>query len=355
MYEDRYVRRGEIYRVRLDTGWDSEQGATRPALIISSDAGNRTSPCVIVAYLTTKDHEIGVRFGPTKATGIPSYVCCEQLATVSKKRITGNIMGSLSPNEMKEVESKLDEVLDLGYIDDAPVKEKEQEINALKLQMAELKSEVFRLKTSLDAKADEILTRDVEIAVHKRMYEKAVGIIAAMRAEPDMPENPRFRKVETPKVPPESPKNPEPPTNPEPVETQLVDINTASFNKLRSVGMSNNVVLAVIDNRPYTSVEDLKKVPGVNAKMYGIIEKKVCCVPVKVEEQGVTITETAKVNVNTASAQEIHDFTGLHMTACYAITGKRNQIGRFISLDELVIPGRLSAKLLEKYRDKLEV
>lgn len=365
MYDDKYVRRGEIYSVIQEGALPGEQGASRPALIISNNTGNDTSPVVIVAFLTTRDHNIGIHYGPTKATGRPSYIMCEQLGTISKQRL-GRLLGSLTPNEMREVEAKLDEVLDLGYVDDTPVKEKEQEINALKLQLEELKSEVFRLKTSLDATRDEVLTRDVEIAVHKRMYEKAVGVIAAMRAEPDMPENPRFpnKKIAEPPKPVEEPKKPEPPKNPEPPKPKLTDINTATFSQLRGIGLSNGIVLAVINGRPYKKVEDLKKIPGVTGKLYGIIEKKICCVPVqeeeppKVEEPVVEPVEEpkpTKVNVNTASAVEIHEFTGLSMVASYAITGKRKQVGRFISLDELVIPGRLSAKLLEKYRDKMEV
>jgi DNA uptake protein ComE-like DNA-binding protein len=186
----------------------------------------------------------------------------------------------------------------------------------------------------------------------------------------------------------ESPKNPTPskPLEPKPVEKpKLLDINTATFTQLRGIGLSNNIVLAVINKRPFKRVEDMKNVPGMNAQKYNIIEKKICCVPlpedkeppkiVVLEEEPkeepvevkvvpeseevvekVTVSEQPKkVNVNTASAQEIHDFTGLSMNACWAITGKRKVVGRFTSLDELVIPKRLSAKMLETCRDKMEV
>lgn len=358
-----YVRRGEIYRVRLDTGIGSEQGVSRPALIISSNEGNRASPLVIVAYMTTKDHNIGIHYGPTKATGIPSYVQCEQIYTVSKQRLV-HLMGQLSENEMRDVDSRLDEVLDLGYIDDAPLKEKEQEINALKLQMEELKSEVFRLKTSLSAKEDEILTRDVEIAVHKRMYEKAVGIIAAMRAEPDVPKPPTYvQDIERQKkdeIPKEKQK---PPKVEEQTGPKQMDINTATFSQLRGAGFTASQALSLINGRPYRKLEDMKNTPGISGKAYGILSKRVCCIPIPVEEEPpkVIVLEkpveesVEKVNVNTASAQEIHDKTGLSLTACFAITGKRKREGKFKNLDELVVPGRLSAANLAKYRDKMEV
>lgn len=361
MYEEKYVRRGEIYRVRLDTGVGSEQGVTRPALIISNNSGNSSSPLVIVAYMTTKDHNIGIHYGPTKATGIPSYVQCEQIYTVHKSRLV-HLMGSLSENEMRDVDSRLDEVLDLGWVDDAPLKEKENVINALKLQIEELKSEVFSLKTSLSGKEDEILTRDVEIAVHKRMYEKAIGIIAAMRAEPDLLTPPRYvREIEQAKKveeKPEPPKNPEPPKPKE--EPKLPDINTATFSQLRGAGFSNSQTLTTINGRPYKCLEDLKNNPGMTAKAYNILSKRVCCVPIKVEEPPkpepeVDVEENPqKLNVNTATVEELVA-VGINRTTAQHIRGYRNKNGLFGSLEDLLNVNRCGTRWLEKYREKLEV
>lgn len=357
-----YVRRGEIYRVRLDTGIGSEQGVTRPALIISSNVGNRSNPLVIVAYMTTKDHNIGIHYGPTKATGVPSYVQCEQIYTVSKQRLI-HLMGSLSENEMREVESRLDEVLDLGYVDDTPLKAKEQEINALKLQMEELKSEVFSLKTSLSGKEDEILTRDVEIAVHKRMYEKAIGIIAAMKAEPDLPKPPQYVKdieqAKKPKVVEETSKTPEPPKQEEP---KLPDINTATFSQLRGAGFSNSQTLNVINGRPYGKLEDMKNVPGVGGKAYYILSKRVCCVPVKVEEPPkVTLDNkaeleaaVAKVNINTATVEELKS-VGLSTKTAQEIRAWRNKHGNFDKLDDLRALKYFGNTCMKRYGHLLEV
>ena len=363
-----YVRRGEIYRVRLDTGIGSEQGVTRPALIISNNSGNSSSPLVIVAYMTTKDHNIGIHYGPTKATGIPSYVQCEQIYTVHKSRLI-HLMGSLSENEMRDVDSKLDEVLDLGWVDDAPLKEKEQTINALKLQLEELKSEVLSLRTSLSAKEDEILTRDVEIAVHKRMYEKAVGIIAAMKAEPDLPKPPKYvqeiehtKKVEETPKPPKNPKPPKPKEEP-----KLVDINTATFSQLRGIGLSNSLVLSVINDRPYKKVEDLKKVPGLNNKIYGIVEKKVCCIPVpeeppKVEESKVeenppvvVVEEKAqKVNLNQCTASDLVA-VGIKKWHADRIVKYRDGHGNFEKLEDVLSIDKVTPAWLSMHRDNLEV
>lgn len=362
MYEDKRVRRGEIYSVVQDGVLPGEQGASRPALIISNNLGNDTSPVVNIVYLTTRDHDIGIHYGPTKATGRPSYVQCEQIYTVNKQRL-GRLMGSLSTNEMKEVEDKLDEVLDLGYIDDAPLKEKEKEIGVLKLQLEELKAKNAELNKKIEAHADELITRDVELAVQKRMYEKAVGIIAAMKAEPDMPENPRFPKKkpveESPK--PEEPKNPEPS---KPVEPKLVDINTATFSQLRAIGLSNNVVLTVINKRPHKRVEDLKNIPGINAQKYKIIEKKICCVPMMVEEPPKVeepeeepkpvVEETVKVNVNRCTAS---DLIAIGITPWHSnrIVKRRDAYGDFEKLEDITNIDKITVAWLDQYRDKLEV
>lgn len=382
MYEEKYVKRGEIYSV--GSSEESDSPFTKPGLIISGDGCNENSSTVIIAYVTMKDSNIGIHYGPTKATGKPSYIQCEYLATVNKKRL-GRFMGRLSDNEMREVESRLDEVLDMGYVDNTPLYEKEAECDALRLQLEELKAENARLKKKDQQHEDELLTRDVEIAVAKRMYEKAVGIIAAMRAEPDMPERPMGppKKVVEPKVAeakvPEKkpfPKKGDP--KPQPQPTGLVDINSAKFGVLRSIGLSNSIVLAVINYRPYKKVEDLKKVPGVNSTLYRIIENKVCCIPVpeeppKVEEPKVEETpkveepkvaeETPvivveenikKVNVNTAKVTELTNI-GLNKRSAQEIVSHRSKNGDYTKLEDLLVLKWFGNTCMKRYGHLLEV
>lgn len=341
MNDEKYVRRGEIYSVIQDNVLPGEMAYSRPGLVISSDTGNRTSPVVILAMLTTRDHDIGIHYA-TKATGRLSYIQCEQLATVSKKRL-GRLLGQLSENEMVEVDSRLDEVLDLGYVDDTPLKEKEVECEALKAQIEELRVKVVELEKANSNHADELLTRDVEIAVAKRMYEKAVGIIAAMRAEPDLPERPMG-----------PPKKMSPPVKPPVDQTKLVDINSATFSELRGIGLSINLTLAIVNGRPYKTVEDIRGLPGMTKQAYTIFEKKICCVPVEIEEVKPT-AEPQKLNVNIATAKEIREATGWAEVSCYSITGKRKRDGLYKSLDDLTVGTRISKSMLEKARHKLEV
>lgn len=51
---DRIIKRGDIYYAELNPVIGSEQGGTRPVLIISNNIGNRYSPTVIIAAITSR-------------------------------------------------------------------------------------------------------------------------------------------------------------------------------------------------------------------------------------------------------------------------------------------------------------
>ena len=53
--EDRNVKRGDIYHADLDPVFGSEQGGYRPVLVIQNNIGNKYSPTVIVAAITSKE------------------------------------------------------------------------------------------------------------------------------------------------------------------------------------------------------------------------------------------------------------------------------------------------------------
>lgn len=346
-----YFERGEIYWVSLGNGF-TDVVVTRPGLIVSSDDMNK-SGTVIVVFLTTKERDASKDVF-TDATGKDSWIKCDNITSVSTNNL-GKCIGVLNAHEMRSVESALDEVLDLTYVDDAAVKEKEKEIAVLNIQIKELREEVEELRKQIAAHADDEAAKKVELEMWQRLYDKALDQVCGMKLAHDME-----RRTPAPK-PVAAPK-PEPVKKTELVkkeEPALVDINSAKFSDLKSCGLSDNLVAQIIAKRPYKKVEDIKGVSGITATAYQIISGKLCCMvpekPVAEEKPPVVEKPVGKVNVNTATAQEICDITGLSLTACFAITGKRKKNGRYISLDELVIPGRLSQKTLEKYRDKMEV
>ena len=102
------VRRGEIYIAGLDPVVGSEQGGTRPVLVVQNDTGNRYSPTVIVLALTSA---MGKTMLPTHVsvdsagTGLSkdSIVLAEQMRTLDKRRLRDRI-GALTPEMMREVD-----------------------------------------------------------------------------------------------------------------------------------------------------------------------------------------------------------------------------------------------------------
>ncbi|MBQ4117171.1 MAG: type II toxin-antitoxin system PemK/MazF family toxin [Clostridia bacterium] len=105
------VKRGDIYYADLSPVVGSEQGGLRPVLIIQNDVGNKYSPTVIAAAITSKlskskmPTHIDVyadRFGLAK----DSVILLEQIRTIDKKRLKEK-MGHLDTNIMEQVNTAL--------------------------------------------------------------------------------------------------------------------------------------------------------------------------------------------------------------------------------------------------------
>ena len=105
------VRRGEIYYADLSPVVGSEQGGLRPVLIVQNDVGNKHSPTVIAAAITSQ-REKAKR--PThiqldsRTCGLArdSVVLLEQIRTLDKQRLREK-MGSLDTRSMNAVNSAL--------------------------------------------------------------------------------------------------------------------------------------------------------------------------------------------------------------------------------------------------------
>jgi mRNA interferase MazF len=110
-------RRGSIWRVRLDPVEGSEQGGTRPVLVVSSDLLNDPLPVVTVAVITSRKTE---RVFPTEVLIDPpeggltqrSKVLLYQTRTISKTRAT-EVLGALSAETIRLVDAALRRALDL--------------------------------------------------------------------------------------------------------------------------------------------------------------------------------------------------------------------------------------------------
>ncbi|MCR5207569.1 MAG: type II toxin-antitoxin system PemK/MazF family toxin [Eubacterium sp.] len=105
------VKRGDIYYADLSPVVGSEQGGVRPVLIVQNDIGNRFSPTVIAAAITSRQDKnnlpthIGV---DARGCGLSkdSVVLLEQVRTIDKQRLREK-MGALGTNDMGKVNEAL--------------------------------------------------------------------------------------------------------------------------------------------------------------------------------------------------------------------------------------------------------
>ncbi|MCQ2454564.1 MAG: type II toxin-antitoxin system PemK/MazF family toxin [Clostridia bacterium] len=105
------IKRGEIYYADLSPVVGSEQGGVRPVLIVQNDVGNRYSPTVIAAAITSQQYKTNL---PThikvQAEGCglqkDSIVLLEQMRTIDKTRLREK-MGSLDTSSMNMVDKAI--------------------------------------------------------------------------------------------------------------------------------------------------------------------------------------------------------------------------------------------------------
>lgn len=105
------IKRGDIFYADLSPVVGSEQGGIRPVLIVQNDIGNRYSPTVIAAAITSQSDKTEL---PThikvRADGCglmkDSIVLLEQVRTIDKRRLKEK-MGSLDGSSMNRVDHAL--------------------------------------------------------------------------------------------------------------------------------------------------------------------------------------------------------------------------------------------------------
>ena len=106
------VRRGDIFYADLSPVVGSEQGGTRPVLIVQNDTGNRHTPPGLAAAITS---QLGKARLPTHITvtgpetGLPkaSVILLEQVRTLDKRRLREH-MGRLTDDQMRRVDDALE-------------------------------------------------------------------------------------------------------------------------------------------------------------------------------------------------------------------------------------------------------
>lgn len=102
------VQRGDIFFADLDPGVGSEQKGRRPVLVLQNNVGNRFSPTVIIAPITSyvQKNRLPTHVLITEeisGLGRDSVVLLEQIRTIDKKRLLGKI-GELSKVALMRIE-----------------------------------------------------------------------------------------------------------------------------------------------------------------------------------------------------------------------------------------------------------
>lgn len=109
---DTSVKRGDIYYADLSPVVGSEQGGIRPVLIIQNDTGNRYSPTVIAAAITSQTGKARlpthIALPANESCGLnrDSIILLEQVRTLDKKRLRER-MGHVEEQVMEKVDTAI--------------------------------------------------------------------------------------------------------------------------------------------------------------------------------------------------------------------------------------------------------
>lgn len=112
------IRRGDIYYADLSPVVGSEQGGVRPVLIIQNNIGNRFSPTVIAAAITSRESKARLPthirlYADNSGLSKDSVVLLEQIRTLDKRRLKEK-MGTLNSSDMYKVDEALSISFGLG-------------------------------------------------------------------------------------------------------------------------------------------------------------------------------------------------------------------------------------------------
>ena len=117
MKENWIYRRGDVYLANLDPYIGSEQGGTRPVVVLQNNTGNYYCPTLIVAPITSKagkkpsqpTHYYAERI---RGLELPGMVLLEQIKTIDKRRVK-KYLGRMTRQQMDEIGEAIEEALGL--------------------------------------------------------------------------------------------------------------------------------------------------------------------------------------------------------------------------------------------------
>ena len=117
MNEDRVIKKGEIYYANLDPIIGSEQNGTRPVVVVQNNLGNKYSPTVLIAPLTSKSKKKNylpthIEIKSNEKITHDSLILLEQVRVLDKTRLI-SFLCSLNEEEINLVNKSLKDTFDI--------------------------------------------------------------------------------------------------------------------------------------------------------------------------------------------------------------------------------------------------
>ncbi|MEG0898343.1 MAG: type II toxin-antitoxin system PemK/MazF family toxin [Oscillospiraceae bacterium] len=113
------IKRGDIYYANLDGTLGSEQGGIRPVLVVQNDIGNKFSPTLLVAPITSKN-KTNLKthlFIDKEKSGLKcdSIAMMEQIRTIDRCRLMGKVGEVKFDNREDDVVDRMDEAIMISF------------------------------------------------------------------------------------------------------------------------------------------------------------------------------------------------------------------------------------------------
>lgn len=167
------IKRGDIVYVEIPYATGHEMMKDRPAVVVSNNAMNFTSPVVSVVYLTGSKPAGGPFhvevWGAASARHGSSTALCEHIYTVDKDRL-GKIMGACSAEEMAAIDDGI--LMSMALGDGKYSKDRLQRLSPAPEAQVEDKYDIDAdlLRADLRAAEAKLTASKVELETYKRLY-----------------------------------------------------------------------------------------------------------------------------------------------------------------------------------------
>lgn len=165
------VKRGDILYIDFGIGLGCEQSGKRPVIVIQNDIGNKYSPALVVLPITSQVK----RMLPTHVKIIlakESIVLTEQIRTVDRSRIDGDVIDRIDETTMEKVENAM--LIELGVNNEAKVRERVRNVMAIK-EVELLQNNEIIIEDRL-RKIKEAETKEQQMIKQKMIQEKELTV-----------------------------------------------------------------------------------------------------------------------------------------------------------------------------------